>query len=318
MPKKKNKQAKPDNVNSEGKGKGNSNDNDNDEDDKKNPDRGAKKKNRQAKKDQENGQSDKGRGKDNNNEGKQAENNGPSKSKSDKKADRTERRRKLVNARQQNSNKKGKDNSNKDDEGKGKNGKDEGNPIEEDKIPRGNDGSRQRQGKKAGKDQGKDGGKEEKENVDSSNLGKSKDKIKTRTDKKKPTETNRQTTCPVSDLCVTTAVNYLRIVQNQVANFKNQKARIDRQNITGTRKNEKKDVFAAANNRLVEFAGGNKTAPNCGTQTTGAGVDNIKNLTDTLTKCSDNIKAACDISALPQPNKTFVDGKLKYILVTYD
>jgi len=44
MPKKKNKQAKPDNVNSEGKGKGNSNDNDNDEDDKKNPDRGAKKK----------------------------------------------------------------------------------------------------------------------------------------------------------------------------------------------------------------------------------------------------------------------------------
>ena len=125
-------------------------------------------------------------------------------------------------------------------------------------------------------------------------------------------------TCTVSDSCVSTAVSYLRILQNQVANFKNQRDRIVRQNTTGTRKNDKKDVFSAALNRLVDFAGGNKTAPTCGSLNEGAGVDNIKNLTGTLSKCSDNIKAACDISALPQPNTTFVDGKLKYIFVTYD
>ena len=125
-------------------------------------------------------------------------------------------------------------------------------------------------------------------------------------------------TCTVSDSCFSTAVSYLRILQNQVANFKNQRDRIVRQNTTGTRKNDKKDVFSAALNRLVDFAGGNKTAPTCGSLNEGAGVDNIKNLTGTLSKCSDNIKAACDISNLPQPNTTFVDGKLKYIFVTYD
>ncbi len=239
----------------------------------------------------------------------------------------TARRRNLANARQQNSNKKDKENvksNNNKDEKEGKNGKDEGKQNGEGKRRNG----RQRQGKNEEKDQEKDGGKKKddtnegkentKTNKNSSNSEKPKDKSNARTNEKNPDAIVKQTTCPVSDLCVTTAVNYLKIVQNQVANFKNQKARIDRQNITGTRKNEKKDVFAAANNRLVEFAGGNKTAPTCGTQTTGAGVNNIKNLTDTLSKCSDNIKAACDISALPQPNKTFVDGKLKYILVTYD
>ena len=118
-------------------------------------------------------------------------------------------------------------------------------------------------------------------------------------------------TCTVSDSCISNAVSYLRIVQNQVANFKNQKDRIVRQNTTGIRKDDKKDVFSAALNRLVDFAGGNKTAPTCGSLTSGAGVNNIKNLTDTLTKCSDNIKAACNISALPQPNTTFLEGKLK-------
>ena len=291
------KQANQDNE-SNGKGEGNSKENDNDKDGKKNLDRGTKKNARQAKKNQESG---KGQGNDNNKEG----------NKGDKKAARKERRRQLAK-----SHVKQKVNKNDNYERKGKYGKgnDERKPNGEGKIHNGNEGRRQRKVKKAEKKQDKDGGKEEQENVNSSNLGKRKNKIKARKEKKNPAETVKQTTCPVSDLCVTTAVNYLRIVQNQVANFKNQKARIERQNTTGFRKNEKKDVFAAANNRLVEFAGGNKTAPTCGTLTTGAGVNNIKNLTDTLNKCSDNIKAACDIPALPQPNTTFVDGKLKYML----
>ena len=116
-------------------------------------------------------------------------------------------------------------------------------------------------------------------------------------------------TCPVSDACVATAVSYLKIVQNQAANFINQKSRIERQNTTGSRKNDKKDVFSDALNRLVDFAGGNKSAPACGSLKTGPGVDQIKNKTSTLTDCSAKIKAACDITALPQPNTTFVSGK---------
>ena len=150
--------------------------------------------------------------------------------------------------------------------------------------------------------------KEKKNKARKSKKASKKGKRKAKGNRSSKSGSARQT-CTVSDSCISNAVSYLKIVQNQVANFKNQKARIERQNTTGSRKNDKKDVFAAPLNRLVDFAGGNKTAPKCGSLESGAGVDNINNLTKTLSKCSDSIKAACDISALPQPNKTFVDGK---------
>ena len=286
-PKKKNRQAKQGKGNGKEGGNGNSKDNDNDNDGKKNSGRVAKKRGRQAKENQE--------------------------KKGDKKADRRERRRKLEKSSDDKQNKNNKGNgSGKGNEDKKSNRKDRGRNQRKRNL-------KQKQGKNGGKDKDKNESKEKNDNKEGKENGKNgKNKTKVRTIKKTPAGVDRQTTCPVTDACVSTAVSYLKIVQNQVANFKNQKARIERQNTTGIRKNDKKDVFAAANNRLVEFAGGNKTAPKCGSLESGAGVNNIKNLTNTLSKCSDSIKAACDISALPQPNKTFVDGEHKYIFVTYN
>ena len=92
--------------------------------------------------------------------------------------------------------------------------------------------------------------KEKKNKARKSKKASKKGKRKAKGNRSSKSGSARQT-CTVSDSCISNAVSYLKIVQNQVANFKNQKARIERQNTTGTRKNDKKDVFAAANNRLV-------------------------------------------------------------------
>ena len=164
--------------------------------------------------------------------------------------------------------------------------------------------------KKVGKTDKKDETKAKKKESKAKKENKKAKKGKKEVNKLKSTKSGSvRQTCPVSDACVATAVSYLKIVQNQAANFINQKSRIERQNTTGSRKNDKKDVFSDALNRLVDFAGGNKSAPACGSLKTGPGVDQIKNKTSTLTDCSAKIKAACDITALPQPNTTFVSGK---------
>jgi len=122
-------------------------------------------------------------------------------------------------------------------------------------------------------------------------------------------KTNRQTStssCDVTDECVSKAVQYMKIQKDKVANYQRQAKRIIKQNSTGSSKSGKKDVFKSAMTRLIQVGGGNESAPSCLGSTDNAAAKQIKNLTETLKMCSDNIKKACDPGNLPQPNMTAI------------
>ena len=119
----------------------------------------------------------------------------------------------------------------------------------------------------------------------------------------------QSSTCAVDEACVTMAVGYMKTMKDKVVNYLKQNDRISKQNSTGEKKNNKKDVFKPAINRLTEAGGGNASALACGGDITNAGAAQMKNLTETLMKCSDEVKKACDPTALPQPDMAAVAGK---------
>merc|ERR1712223_2330254 len=105
--------------------------------------------------------------------------------------------------------------------------------------------------------------------------------------------------------CIDTAVSYLKLLKDRVANHEKQNARITRQNKTGTGKSGKKGLFGPVVIRIVENGGGNASNLTCN-GADNAGSAQLTNLTETLLKCEDEIKNACDPSNLPQPNMTEV------------
>ena len=114
----------------------------------------------------------------------------------------------------------------------------------------------------------------------------------------------RASTC-LNFTCIDEAVSYLKLLKDRVANFEKQDARITRQNKTGSGKSGKKGLFGPLVRRITENGGGNSSNLTCN-GAINSGADQLTNLTTTLLKCEDEIKAACDPSNLPQPNMTEV------------
>lgn len=127
-----------------------------------------------------------------------------------------------------------------------------------------------------------------------------------KSEKGKKKSGKQSSTCAVDEACVTMAVGYMKTMKDKVVNYLKQNDRISKQNSTGEKKNNKKDVFKPAINRLTEAGGGNASALACGGDITNAGAAQMKNLTETLMKCSDEVKKACDPTALPQPDMAAV------------
>ena len=82
---------------------------------------------------------------------------------------------------------------------------------------------------------------------------------------------------------------------------------MEKQNGTGGNKSGKKGVFAPTARRLVDLGGGNKSELSCAGRTDNNGALQLKNLTDTLFDCEDDVHKACDPANFPQPNMTFID-----------
>merc|ERR1719195_112093 len=94
----------------------------------------------------------------------------------------------------------------------------------------------------------------------------------------------RQTSSCLSYTCIDTAISYLKLLKDRVANFDKQNARIARQNKTAMGKQGKKGLFGRAIRRITEHGGGNASSLTCnGKQNAGAA--QLQNITDTLLKC---------------------------------
>ena len=171
--------------------------------------------------------------------------------------------------------------------------------------------------KKSGKKAGKKTGRKSKKNRKSKS--KKSGKAKSRKNKSKNSRKNKSTgkgkkgrkssiirssTC-LNYTCIDEGVSYLKLLKDKVANFEKQNARITRQNKTGSGKSGKKGLFGPVVRRIVENGGGNASNLTCN-GANNAGSAQLTNLTETLLKCEDEIKNACDPSNLPQPNMTEV------------
>jgi len=108
----------------------------------------------------------------------------------------------------------------------------------------------------------------------------------------------------VSDACFEQSITVMRMWKDVVTNFEKQKNRMEKQNGTGGSKAEKKGAFDKIAQNLLAAGGGNKSQFTCGGSTDNDGAKQLKNLTDTLFACKDNVKMACDPANIPQPNMT--------------
>merc|ERR1711892_127848 len=93
--------------------------------------------------------------------------------------------------------------------------------------------------------------------------------------------------------CIDNAVKYMKMQRGKVATLKKQMSLITRHTSTAEKKSSKKSVFETVVARLIDNSGGDVDNPECGAQTTGSGVDQIKNLTNILLNCSVAVEAAC-------------------------
>ena len=114
----------------------------------------------------------------------------------------------------------------------------------------------------------------------------------------------RASTC-LNYTCIDTAISYLKMLKDRVANFDKQDARITKQNKTGGSKSGKKGLFGPVIRRINENGGGNSSNLTCNGEK-NSGAAQLTNLTETLLKCEDEIKNNCDPSNLPLPNITEV------------
>jgi len=120
----------------------------------------------------------------------------------------------------------------------------------------------------------------------------------------------------VSDSCFEQSITVMRMWKDVVTNFEKRKNRMEKQNGTGGSKAEKKGAFEKIAQNLLEAGGGNKSSFSCGGSTDNDGAKQLKNLTETLFACQDNVKAACDPANIPQPNMTKLmmcaEGAMKF------
>ena len=116
----------------------------------------------------------------------------------------------------------------------------------------------------------------------------------------------RMTGRTVSDTCFSTAMGYMKLWKDVVANFEKQNKRMTKQNSTGGNKSGKKGLFAPIAFKLVDIGGGNKTNMSCAGSTTSDGAKQLANLTKTLFDCEVDVNASCNPANFPQPNNTLI------------
>jgi len=92
----------------------------------------------------------------------------------------------------------------------------------------------------------------------------------------------------------------MKMWKDVISNFEKQKKRMEKQNGTGGNKSGKKGVFAPTARRLLNLGGGNKSEFSCAGRTDNNGAQQLKNLTDTLFDCENDVHEACNPSTFPQ------------------
>ena len=96
----------------------------------------------------------------------------------------------------------------------------------------------------------------------------------------------------------------MKMWKDIISNFEKQAKRMEKQNDTGSSKSGKKSVFKSIVHKLTSVGGGNKSAPSCSGSTTNAGAAQLKNLTDILHACEDDVHTACNDTNFDVVNKT--------------
>merc|ERR1719266_3129310 len=104
--------------------------------------------------------------------------------------------------------------------------------------------------------------------------------------------------------CATNINKYLFYLAKTVVNFEKQIKRAKVQNRTAGNKSAKKGDYATALASAQDAAGGNSSAPKCGSNLTNSGAKKLKELLTNLSACSANIQKACATGLPKPPNAT--------------
>jgi hypothetical protein len=99
--------------------------------------------------------------------------------------------------------------------------------------------------------------------------------MKTKTNSKKTAKklsVARQSTGCLASNCLDLSVAYIVLLQNKVANYQKQVARLAKVASGTASKSAKKDGFKAAINQLLTTGGGNAANLSCSSNTTNAGI----------------------------------------------
>merc|ERR1719489_404130 len=108
----------------------------------------------------------------------------------------------------------------------------------------------------------------------------------------------------VNSTCVDTAVKLINTVNTKIINYLKQQKRIAKFNNTRSKKSGKKGLFGPIASKVIDIGGGNASDLSCSGNKTSEGAMTIKEIIANLSKCEEDIKSACDVSAYPIPNKT--------------
>ena len=109
--------------------------------------------------------------------------------------------------------------------------------------------------------------------------------------------------------CLSAALKAMKMLKDNVGNFDKQETRIGKQTGIAAKKAEKKDAFSSLVSTLVTVGGGNKNNLTCAGKSSGDGVTQLKNLTETLTNCMMMVNSTCNTTtgAFAEVNMTMVD-----------
>merc|ERR1711994_1245290 len=114
--------------------------------------------------------------------------------------------------------------------------------------------------------------------------------------------------------CATNINKYLFYLAKAVFNFDKQIKRAEVQKKIAGKKSDKKGAFATVLASTQTAAGGNLSAPKCGSKTTSSGAMKFKEILGNLSKCSANIKKACSTNLPAAPNATELAACKKHVL----
>ena len=120
----------------------------------------------------------------------------------------------------------------------------------------------------------------------------------------------KQASCDDQTKCLDKAIEYWKMVETRVTNYVTQKKRIEKFMKLTESKGGKNGDFKGLKSRIVEGAGGNASALECGGSTTSPAALRVKAAVESLDKCEMDIKTACTGSP-PAYNSTEAETCLK-------